>query len=58
MIRDAGRGSNAVRAFQPAGADRVEIDAATLEAARCDAQQIDMTHGEIPMGAIPTMSRH
>ena len=33
------------RAFQPAGADRVEIDAATLETARCDAQQIDLTHG-------------
>jgi 5-methylcytosine-specific restriction endonuclease McrA len=32
------------RAFQPAGADRVEIDAATLETARCDAQQIDLTH--------------
>jgi hypothetical protein len=33
------------RAFQPAGADRVEIDAATLETARCDAQQMDLTHG-------------
>ena len=33
------------RAFQPAGADRVEIDAATLETARCDAQQIELTHG-------------
>jgi 5-methylcytosine-specific restriction endonuclease McrA len=33
------------RAFQPAGADRVEIDAATLETARCDAQQINLTHG-------------
>jgi 5-methylcytosine-specific restriction endonuclease McrA len=33
------------RAFQPAGADVVEIDVATLETARCDAQQIDLTHG-------------
>src|SRR6187551_3875254 len=33
------------RAFQPAGADRVEIDAASLETARCDAQHIDLTHG-------------
>jgi hypothetical protein len=33
------------RAFQPAGADQVEVDAATLETARCDAQQIDLTHG-------------
>jgi 5-methylcytosine-specific restriction endonuclease McrA len=33
------------RAFQPAGADRVEIDVATLETARCDAQQVDLTHG-------------
>jgi 5-methylcytosine-specific restriction endonuclease McrA len=33
------------RAFQPAGADTVEINAATLETARCDAQQIDLTHG-------------
>jgi 5-methylcytosine-specific restriction endonuclease McrA len=33
------------RAFQPAGADQVEIETATLETARCDAQQIDLTHG-------------
>jgi hypothetical protein len=33
------------RAFQPAGPDTVEINAATLEAARCDAQQIHLTHG-------------
>jgi hypothetical protein len=33
------------RAFQPAGADQVEIDAATLETARCDAQELDLTHG-------------
>jgi 5-methylcytosine-specific restriction endonuclease McrA len=36
------------RAFQPAGADQVEIDAATLETARCDAQQIDLTRGAAP----------
>ena len=39
------------RAFQPAGADRVEIDAATLEAARCDAQQIDLTHAAVTHGS-------
>jgi hypothetical protein len=33
------------RAFQPAGADMAEINSATLETARCDAQQIDLTHG-------------
>jgi hypothetical protein len=33
------------RAVQPAGADLVEIAPATLEAARCDAQTIDLTHG-------------
>jgi len=33
------------RAFQPAGADRVEINAATLETAHCDAQHIDLTRG-------------
>jgi hypothetical protein len=33
------------RAFQPAGADTLEINASTLEAVRCDAQQIDLTHG-------------
>jgi hypothetical protein len=32
-------------AVQPAGADLVAIDPATLEAARCDAQTIDLTHG-------------
>jgi 5-methylcytosine-specific restriction endonuclease McrA len=33
------------RAVQPAGADQVKIAAATMSAARCDAQQIDLTHG-------------
>jgi hypothetical protein len=33
------------RGFQPAGADMVEVNAATLETARCDAQQIELTHG-------------
>jgi 5-methylcytosine-specific restriction endonuclease McrA len=44
------------RAFQPAGADRVEIDAATLATARCDAQQVDLTHGAANPddGAAPT----
>ena len=39
------------RAFQTAGADRVEIDSATLETARCDAQQIDLTHGVVTHGS-------
>jgi hypothetical protein len=34
------------RAVQPAGADRVEIGSATLETACCDAQRIDLTHGD------------
>jgi hypothetical protein len=38
------------RAVQPAGADRVEVDAATLETACCDAQRIDLTHGEPGLG--------
>jgi hypothetical protein len=38
------------RAFQPAGADTVEIDASMLETARCDAQQIDLTHGSASHG--------
>jgi hypothetical protein len=33
-------------AVQPAGADQVEIDTATLDTACCDAQTIDLTHGD------------
>jgi hypothetical protein len=33
------------RAVQPAGADLVEVDSATLETACCGAQHIDLTHG-------------
>jgi hypothetical protein len=40
------------RAFQPAGPDRVQITTATLETGRCDAQQIDLTHGSAPRGEV------
>jgi hypothetical protein len=38
-------------AYQPAGADLVAIDAATLATACCDAQMIDLTHGGMGLDA-------
>jgi hypothetical protein len=38
-------------AYQPAGADLVEIDSAMLATACCDAQKIDLTHGAVGLRA-------